>query len=512
MPDQYLSPTPQEPISGALAAALQKVLDYTQRKDPSMPGGLANPVLPHIADLLMLPQVQRTLDRVSYGDRLTQGSGETLQIKPDTLDTAMAAAPLAGALKKALPRLIEAMPSSSASFRSSQRGAITVGGDPDLYPYHGTGAEKLLDAIRGSKVPELSGPSIGISKGGVDLSFAHGPGGGVVLIPRVGAYDPATSPSTLFNRDAYTPRDRYVEPYSTNSKVQEQLQHLEERRLLGSFGVTREQLRESGLRGEASTRNDYRLSPKLPSDLRAREFVETSTGNWTHDEAIKGSPIFRSFKQFENSPLGSALLMDKRAPSELTDGAIERWQGQGALDKVFGKGFTDTLNRPRSPWDSTVSGDELSHSIANYYKFGLDKHGVTFDKYLSQNAPNLRQAAFDWGSTPDHLNQAARAYRGLLKQTPSQYAELKVAGPTQLSPENWAGAVMLHAPLRSRGGGLSFEQDKLFDTLPFPVVPHDFSQSDEVLTRLVQALQQQAGPARKQSLGTSYLPYLNNPP
>ena len=523
MPERYFSPTPQEPISGALAAALQRVLDYASKSGSYQKGRVDNPVLPIAADALGLPALQRTLERLSYGDRLTEGSGETFRLKNDTTDAAMAALPMAQALRKFATPAIEAMPSALAGSRTAQRGAITVGGNPDLYPYHGTSAAKLLETLptrdpAKAGIAELSGPSIGISKGGVDTSFAHGQGGGVLLIPRVGAYDPAAYPATLFNRDAYTPRFQSAKAPTIKDKAAVLEEAGGDFELGGSYYAGNP---GSVLPDFARRRNRERLSPQLPRDLRVREFTGNSTGNWAHDEAIKGSPAFRSFKQFENSPLGAALLMDKRYP-DLAEGAIEHWQGQGALDKIFGQGFTDFLNKPQTKWDPAVSGDELATQFAHYFPSGAAKKGMTFDQFLSISAPSLRQTVLDWGSTPEHLNQAAREYRGLLKQTPSNYAEIKVAGPTQLSPENWAGAVMLHrprqmqyteqgSPLRMMGG-LSRQQRELDTLLPFPVVPHDTSQPNEVLTRLVDALQKQAGPARTQPLGTPYLRFLRNPP
>ena len=523
MPEQYFSPTPQEPISGALAAALQRVLDYASKSGSYQKGREDNPVLPIAADALGLPAWQRTLERLSYGDRLTEGSGETLRLKNDTTAAAMTALPMAQALRKFATPAIEAMPAALSGSRTAQRGAIAVGGNPDLYPYHGTSAAKLLETLPSrdpakAGIAELSGPSIGISKGGVDTSFAHGQGGGVLLIPRVGAYDPAAYPTTLFNRDAYTPRDRHLEEYLAAKDARTTARQSAENydpALAVEYGGQKGLEREF-LKGQVGARINARLADPRNKDLWAREFPENSTGNWAHDEAIKGSPAFRSFKQFENSPLGAALLMDKRNP-DLAGGAIERWQGQGALDKVFGQGFTDFLNKPQAKWDPAVSGDEFAGKVAEYNSSRLAGTGMTFDQFLAQSAPSLRQTVLDWGSTPEHLNQAAREYRGLLKQTPSNYAEIKVAGPTQLSPENWAGAVMLHRPLRSSpstltSGGLSYEQQALDTLLPFPVVPHDTSQPDEVLTRLVDALQKQAGPARTQPLGAPYLRFLRNPP
>lgn len=65
------------------------------------PFGLQNPPVAMLSDALGVPAVTSTLNRLAYGDRLTQGSGQTLQIRPDVLEAAMAAAPVAAKFPRA---------------------------------------------------------------------------------------------------------------------------------------------------------------------------------------------------------------------------------------------------------------------------------------------------------------------------------------------------------------------------------------------------------------------------
>ena len=65
------------------------------------PFGLDNPPVAMLSDALGVPAVASTLNRLAYGDRLTQGSGQTLQIRPDVLEAAMAAAPVAAKFPRA---------------------------------------------------------------------------------------------------------------------------------------------------------------------------------------------------------------------------------------------------------------------------------------------------------------------------------------------------------------------------------------------------------------------------
>lgn len=89
-------PTPQNPLLGALASGLGTATGYAARRDPTMPGGYANPVLAGLSSLLGLPAVQQTVERLSYGEPLTRGAGMTTALRPEAAEAALAVAPLAG--------------------------------------------------------------------------------------------------------------------------------------------------------------------------------------------------------------------------------------------------------------------------------------------------------------------------------------------------------------------------------------------------------------------------------
>lgn len=83
--------TPRSKGWGLLADALTATNDYAQKPDTSMPMGKANPVLSLLANAVSLPSAATTADRVSYGDSLMQGKGQTLQMRPETADVALMA-------------------------------------------------------------------------------------------------------------------------------------------------------------------------------------------------------------------------------------------------------------------------------------------------------------------------------------------------------------------------------------------------------------------------------------
>lgn len=106
---------------------------------------------------------------------------------------------------KAMDKLVAQGPASAG--KAAQRGAIRVsrgpGDAPDdqLILSTSMNQELLPQLITKGGNAELYSPSMGIKRGQIMTEF-----GDLALIPKLGAFDPATSPSTLFNRDAYTAR------------------------------------------------------------------------------------------------------------------------------------------------------------------------------------------------------------------------------------------------------------------------------------------------------------------
>lgn len=81
--------TPQNRIGGLLSSGLSYL-----NQGISQPFGYQNPPGAMLVDLLGLPALQRTIERMSYGEPLTTGSGMTTRPRPDTLEAALAVAPL----------------------------------------------------------------------------------------------------------------------------------------------------------------------------------------------------------------------------------------------------------------------------------------------------------------------------------------------------------------------------------------------------------------------------------
>lgn len=76
--------------------------------------------LGYVANAIGLPAVQRTLERVAYGDRLTEGSGQTLRPKNDTTDTLTAGV---GAVLAA-PKALQAVGSGARAIASAEAGPM----------------------------------------------------------------------------------------------------------------------------------------------------------------------------------------------------------------------------------------------------------------------------------------------------------------------------------------------------------------------------------------------------
>jgi hypothetical protein len=101
-PQPQMTETPRKSaLWGALSDFLAAANNYAQRPDPSMPMGKANPVLSGLANFSGLPAVQETAGRIAYGERLTQGSGQTMQIRPEVVDAGLAVAPIAANFPRA---------------------------------------------------------------------------------------------------------------------------------------------------------------------------------------------------------------------------------------------------------------------------------------------------------------------------------------------------------------------------------------------------------------------------
>jgi hypothetical protein len=84
------------PVMGLLADRLKKVQQFGAK-----PFGYENPPVEMLMNLLGVPAVQQTMERMAYGEPLTTGSGMTTKPRAEAVEAAMTVAPVAGLLGKA---------------------------------------------------------------------------------------------------------------------------------------------------------------------------------------------------------------------------------------------------------------------------------------------------------------------------------------------------------------------------------------------------------------------------
>lgn len=154
----YIGATPQvNPLMGLLAERLKQAQQFAAK-----PFGYQNQPAEMLMNLLGVPAVQQTAERLAYGEPLTTGRGMTTQVRPEALEAAMTVAPVAGLLGRGAER------GAMAVGRAGERYAEKV--VPQIMERGGLPAQLLGDLSQGSVsrvVPESS--LLGQSKAASDL-------------------------------------------------------------------------------------------------------------------------------------------------------------------------------------------------------------------------------------------------------------------------------------------------------------------------------------------------------
>lgn len=510
---------------------------------------------------------------------------------------------LAGAASSGAKRLVNAMVSRPAPSRSgapptlkSQEGALYPGGREDLMAYHDTTLNALGNVTTKGGTTELSNPSLAVTKDAIPANFSLWKTGSSQLIPRVGAFDPATSASTLLNRDAYTARwgqfqgqplnklqENVSQPlesvYPTRKKFLDAVRsgkidwnkatimggpvggelgelfskmankdpaYLRELQLLydGKPAVNPELrkqpnwtqdftdynrfehfrgLIEIPTGGTGPTRQEAakRLSDRLftPSSgkyaagregdpiisaeegLNKKRFDGEISGRLSQDLAIKASPAFRSFKDYEASPKGAKLLTQdaKRPLHDILD------------EEAVWKAFRN--NELGATWfsvESPTAFGDLTQAALQAKVRGRSPEGIYQAMKSADSADEVPESVI----RDLALGDKQKAFYSVLEDThkafansPSQYGELKVHGVTTVSPENFAG-VVLRRPLRDpwfpdREVQLPENQQRIVEALVnkgIPVASTIDPYDDKAAFMLADTLQKQAGPARKRRM------------
>jgi hypothetical protein len=157
-----IRPTPRNRVSGFLADLLElgakgyDVGSTLQAGGPITEGKLSTPV----SDLLGIPELQRTLNRVSYNEPLTTGTGYTTKLRPDTLSAAMTVAPMVGPTAKAgaagarmAGTALKDLATSDVAYNAAMNALRRSGGMMEVVPEYPSTLQKRM---RGSEKSRLS--------------------------------------------------------------------------------------------------------------------------------------------------------------------------------------------------------------------------------------------------------------------------------------------------------------------------------------------------------------------
>lgn len=138
------------PIMGLLADRLKKVQQFGAK-----PFGYENPPVEMLMNLLGVPAVQQTMERMAYGEPLTTGSGMTTKPRPEAIEAAMTLLPTSAGLAKAT----KGMPVGASIKNVSQQGLLDIA-KRDASDIFGEGAQRIkyTDPRSGGSIDVLARP------------------------------------------------------------------------------------------------------------------------------------------------------------------------------------------------------------------------------------------------------------------------------------------------------------------------------------------------------------------
>jgi hypothetical protein len=172
---QFIRETPmQNPILGLLADRLKKAQEFGAK-----PFGYENPPVEMLMNLLGVPAVQQTMERMAYGEPLTTGSGMTTKPRAEAVEAAMTLLPASVGLAKATkglpvgesiknvgeeliyhgtsPKAAKAIEKSGFDVTKSADGTIWFTNNPNIGEVAATGKGAVVKRFLDEKKMKLGG-------------------------------------------------------------------------------------------------------------------------------------------------------------------------------------------------------------------------------------------------------------------------------------------------------------------------------------------------------------------
>jgi len=166
------------PIMGLLADRLKKAQQFGAK-----PFGYENPPVEMLMNLLGVPAVQQTMERMAYGEPLTTGRGMTTKPRAEAVEAALAVAPVTGLLGKAT----KGLPVGASIKDVGQQGLLDIA-KRDASDIFGAGAQRIkyTDPRSGGSIDVLARPDNTASVLGLEVPETfRGQGIGGLLQSRV---------------------------------------------------------------------------------------------------------------------------------------------------------------------------------------------------------------------------------------------------------------------------------------------------------------------------------------
>ena len=138
------------PVMGLLADRLKKVQQFGAK-----PFGYENPPVEMLMNLLGVPAVQQTMERMAYGEPLTTGRGMTTKPRAEAVEATMAVAPVAGLLGKTTKGLPVGASVKNIA-KVDELTGLPLNADGTVTVYHHTN-KKAADQITSSKKLKSAG-------------------------------------------------------------------------------------------------------------------------------------------------------------------------------------------------------------------------------------------------------------------------------------------------------------------------------------------------------------------